>query len=396
MAQPDFKTLKERVGIDDAAYDLGYRVNRQAGVGRFIEMVLPDGSGGHTDSIVISNPKDKAAQYYFRHSAPGSGDVVSFIRENIGRFPDGGRNEWDTVGRVLCRLANEPVPEISSGSYLGNNTARQEFDPARWETQPMTEHLRNGMAFLTPRGFTVDTLKVFAPHIVRIRDRESQTFRDFNIGFPYREPGGTETVGYEIRGFNRYKSKAAGTNSSTAAWIVDFSPYGNPQGIRNVYFAESAYDIMAFYQANRKRIDTDTSVFVSNGGTFSDRQVRGIMDYYPNARAVCCFDNDLAGRIYDIRMAALLDSKDVRMLKTDEGVRLSVENKDVLLLPDAVSLTELGRLVRLSGKVRLYKPPKEFKDWNDVIMHRPWVMLETANKFQRDRNLAARRGGMKM
>ena len=194
MAQPDFKTLKERVGIDDAAYDLGYRVNRQAGVGRFIEMVLPDGSGGHTDSIVISNPKDKAAQYYFRHSAPGSGDVVSFIRENIGRFPDGGRNEWDTVGRVLCRLANEPVPEISSGSYLGGRTVRQEFDPARWETQPMTEHLRNGMAFLTPRGFTVDTLKVFAPHIVRIRDRESQTFRDFNIGFPYREPGGTETV----------------------------------------------------------------------------------------------------------------------------------------------------------------------------------------------------------
>jgi hypothetical protein len=153
---------------------------------------------------------------------------------------------------------------------------------------------------------------------------------------------------------------------------------------------------MAFYQANRKRIDTDTSVFVSNGGTFSDRQVRGIMDYYPNARAVCCFDNDLAGRIYDIRMAALLDSKDVRMLKTDEGVRLSVDDKDVLLLPDAVSLTELGRLVRLSGKVRLYKPPKEFKDWNDVIMHRPWVMLETANKFQRDRNLAERRGSMKM
>ena len=69
MAQPDFKTLKERVGIDDAAYDLGYRVNRQAGVGRFIEMVLPDGSGGHTDSIVISNPKDKAAQYYFRPTA---------------------------------------------------------------------------------------------------------------------------------------------------------------------------------------------------------------------------------------------------------------------------------------------------------------------------------------
>lgn len=43
MGLPDFKALKERVGIDDVAYYLGYQVNRQAGVGRFIEMVLPDG-----------------------------------------------------------------------------------------------------------------------------------------------------------------------------------------------------------------------------------------------------------------------------------------------------------------------------------------------------------------
>ena len=30
----DFKTLKDKVGIDDVAYSLGYRVNRKAGVGK--------------------------------------------------------------------------------------------------------------------------------------------------------------------------------------------------------------------------------------------------------------------------------------------------------------------------------------------------------------------------
>ena len=44
--QVDFKALKNKVGIDDIAFSLGYHVNRRAGIGRFVEMVLPDGRGG--------------------------------------------------------------------------------------------------------------------------------------------------------------------------------------------------------------------------------------------------------------------------------------------------------------------------------------------------------------
>lgn len=38
-----FKDLKARVGIDDVAYSLGYRLDRKAGVGRYIELVLGEG-----------------------------------------------------------------------------------------------------------------------------------------------------------------------------------------------------------------------------------------------------------------------------------------------------------------------------------------------------------------
>lgn len=48
-----FKDLKARVGIDDVAYSLGYRLNRRAGVGRYIELVLADG-GGKRDTIIVS------------------------------------------------------------------------------------------------------------------------------------------------------------------------------------------------------------------------------------------------------------------------------------------------------------------------------------------------------
>ena len=294
MGLPDFKALKERVGIDDVAYYLGYQVNRQAGVGRFIEMVLPDGNGGHSDSIVIREPHDKANQFYFRHKGFGSGDVIAFIQENINRFNETGRNQWEIVGKVLMKLANEPMPEINGDSYLGRVSypGRQSFEPERWETQPMSDHVRNALQFMAPRGFNLFTAETFAPYIVRIRDTQSESYKEFNIGFPYRVPGNDEVVGYEIRGFGQYKSKATGTNSTTAAWIVDLSSFENPKAVRNVYFAESAYDIMAFYQINHKKLDKERSVFVSIGGTFSDQQIKAVMNHYTKARAVDCFDND--------------------------------------------------------------------------------------------------------
>ncbi len=61
----DFQELKSKVGIDDVAYELGYRLDRKAGVGRYIEMALGDGKEKR-DAIIICNPHDKAAQRFFR------------------------------------------------------------------------------------------------------------------------------------------------------------------------------------------------------------------------------------------------------------------------------------------------------------------------------------------
>lgn len=60
--QVDFKALKAKVGIDDIAYSLGYQIDRKAGLGRYIELVLPDGAGGRRDTIIVSHIHDKAQQ----------------------------------------------------------------------------------------------------------------------------------------------------------------------------------------------------------------------------------------------------------------------------------------------------------------------------------------------
>ena len=58
----DFKTLKDKVGIDDVAYSLGYRVNRKAGVGKYLEMVpVP---------LIVSNPSESSVQVRFSPQVP--------------------------------------------------------------------------------------------------------------------------------------------------------------------------------------------------------------------------------------------------------------------------------------------------------------------------------------
>lgn len=46
----NFRELKSRVGIDDVAYALGYKLDRKAGVGRYIELVLGEGKRSATPS----------------------------------------------------------------------------------------------------------------------------------------------------------------------------------------------------------------------------------------------------------------------------------------------------------------------------------------------------------
>ena len=215
-----FKDLKARVGIDDVAYSLGYRLDRKAGVGRYIELVLGDGKEKR-DTIIVSNRRDKASQTFFRRDG-SKGDVVSFIRENLSSFNATGHNEWQKIAGVMAQFANMPEPDYGRDrDYARGREAPQVFDPARYRTKPIDPD-RIPRLF-SQRGFSADTVKTLAPFISLVSDRLNGNFNGFNIGFPYTAAGSDSIVGYEIRGMGGYKSKAAGTDSSTAAWVADLS-----------------------------------------------------------------------------------------------------------------------------------------------------------------------------
>ena len=65
------------------------------------------------------------------------------------------------------------------------------------------------------------------------------------------------------------------------------------------------------------------------------------------------------------------------------------------LNPDKVSIKELSRHMTVSNRIKQWKPPEEYKDWNDVVMRKPYIQKNQENKFQRDAAMAERRKGLK-
>lgn len=395
--QVSFADLKQRVGIDDVAYSLGYRLNRRAGVGRYIELILHDGQNGKLDTIVISHPNQKERQRYFHRNGSSKGDVVTFIGENINRFNKFGRNQWEVIGKVMADFANMPVFDNREQRIYTLGYKPEVFNPKRYTGQTVFNNSDYAMGVFAERGITKDTVSVFASHIDVVRDQKYK-FGMPMIGFPYREAGfKDDLLGYELRGEKGFKGKAAGTNSRTAMWIAGIpSALNNPQMVERVYFTESAYDAMSFYQVNQEKIDLAHSAFVSLGGAMSNGQVNGALKHFCNAKAVDCFDNDLAGRIYGMRMAALADGKRLNILQVGDKLRINVDNKEEFEMSTGkASVKELEKHMKLSGRIASWKPPANYKDWNDVVRGMPLEALELKTKFQRDENLSRIRSEMR-
>ena len=204
----NFKDLKAKVGIDDVAYALGYRLDRKAGVGRYMELVLGDGKEKR-DALVICHPQDKASQRFFRRDG-SKGDVVTLIRENLNAFNVSGKDEWQKIAKVLSRFANMPEPEYREDrEYVQSVRYHATFDSPRYEVKPINPD--KIPAIFQQRGLSDETVRTFAPFIRLIRDRKNENFDGYNIGFPYTNGENNQVRGYEMRGYGGYKSKAAGS-----------------------------------------------------------------------------------------------------------------------------------------------------------------------------------------
>lgn len=382
----NFKDLKAKVGIDDVAYALGYRLDRKAGVGRYMELVLGDGKEKR-DALVICHLQDKASQRFFRRDG-SKGDVVTLIRENLNAFNVSGKDEWQKIAKVLSRFANMPEPEYREDrEYVQSARYHATFDSSRYEVKPINPD--KVPAIFQQRGLSDETVRTFAPFIRLIRDRKNENFDGYNIGFPYTNGENDKVRGYEMRGYGGYKSKAAGSDSSSSAWVADLSG-GYPNVVKSVFFCESAFDAMAFYQWNRKQL-TNEIALVSLGGTFSDGQIRQVLNRFPGARPFDCFDNDLPGRIYGLRMMALVENIPLKINRTRDSLEVEANGRSFRLDPERPFQVQVKEHLSVRYDMGQWLPPKAFKDWNDCLLNKPMEVRLHPTKQDQINNLAERR-----
>lgn len=368
-----FDDFKQKVSIIDVAVYLGYKFDRTKGLNQ-PSFVLTDGKGNATDRIYIKNPKDSAKQGYWRRGVSASGnqkgDLIGFVRENLDKFPEANnaRNEIDGINKVLLSFSNSPATtEDIMKEYADINQiySAKSFNIDRYEREK--NNIDYLMKFFDKRNISRETVETFSNFIEVIRDKESK-YNYRNVGFPYTIAGNNNNiVGYEVRGLSNFKGKAEGSDSMKGAWIADFCKHKTDA--RSIYFGESAYDIMAFYQINKAKINLESSVFVSTGGSFSDYQLKTITDHY-SGKPILCFDNDMNGIMYDIKAYCLLQDKTLQSSINGDKITFSVNDRAFEIESSKLSLTSfLAQANMQKGNVLdVMKSPKDSKDWNDVLM----------------------------
>lgn len=393
-----FNDLKSKVGVIDVALAIGYRLNKKAGLGNYVEMVLTV-DGVKKDTIIVKNSQNKASQIFFRRDG-SKGDVIALIKENLTSFnvPQSG-SVYKAIGTVLCKMANMPEPNYKAQLEACANAPRKAvFDPQRYVTEPLDNGIIKSfdIPILRERGFNADTIAAFAPFMNLVTDNKAPNFKGINIGFPYINPSSLEfsvIKGYEIRGANKFKSKAAGTDSSNCCWLAAPGFADCPDAIAysgniKVYLAESAFDIMAFYQQNKYKIDAENAVFCSFGGTFSDNQVLNLLKGLPKASYVDCFDNDLVGRSYAVRLASIISGITLHTEIKDNNLIVSAGDMDQLTIADGgFSMEALKEHFKLSAKVESYPAPYKYKDWNDCLLGKAFRASKTVSKHDRNERL---------
>lgn len=118
------------------------------------------------------------------------------------------------------------------------------------------------------------------------------------------------------------------------------------------------------------------------GGLFSDQQFKNLTNYYTASKPVLLFDDDLYGKIYDIRAFALMLDKKVNIgLDSDKGrIDFSIDDKNFSLTNEEVSLSAFQKLSGLrtnNDELSILKPNGNVKDWNEQLQ----LETETASKY---------------
>jgi hypothetical protein len=173
-----------------------------------------------------------------------------------------------------------------------------------------------------------------------------------------------EIVGFELVNY-LFKGHARGSNKSEGLWIADLNGTGFPP---KVFIAESAIDAMSFYQMFRQKYQLNQSVLLSTGGYATDHQMRNFINAFPESKLYTLFDNDLAGHLFDIRLACMKAGKNLEIAQKGDIIQFKVKERNFDLSKSEVSLINFRKASGIHPRIRALKATG--KDFNEMLNER--------------------------
>jgi len=319
-----YDDYKRRISIRDILKDAGYSFNRGDG-SRYPTYSRRDSDGNNIkgDKFIIT----ANGLCCFHPSEIRNYNIIGFIKAHPEMFSDytPGMNLDLLVNKVCCRLLNEPMIQNRKKDLptTPQEIKRKEFGMGGYTTQIWKgddfESQKPFYPYFSSRGINRDTQRAFSDYFFITTTAGNCKSPTKRLSFPMRIPGSPKIVGLEMRGIPNnqgiaFKGMAQNTNATQGMWMAspdtDITKPGQINSIRDIYWFESAYDAMAFYQLYANKDDMKNSLFVSTGGSPSMQQFRGLLELTGKASHHLCFDQDLAGRLYAINFAIARSQKE--------------------------------------------------------------------------------------
>lgn len=356
-----FDEYKERVSIIQILEDLGYVPD--ASKGRVTPVYVKIMNGKKIDEIMVKNPNSLPNQVYYDRNYQG-GDVISFIKNHLNDFSQYyHNNQYIHINRVLRYYSkNTYTPKYQNFKF---SKEKIPFEIERYQQLKAT--IQDLQYLVVERQISTLVVERFLPFIVKVKDTLSQ-HKFSNIGFPYRELGveSGQITNFEMKNYG-FSGMAEGGDKTNSAWAATFDI---DKYIKNVFIFESAIDAMSFYDLYQQKINFGHSCFCSVGGYITNSQITRILKTYPRAQIHTCFDNDLAGVLYDIRVHSILMNYELKYKKEGDSMVFQIDNRAFRIPNKEVTLERLSQEVGDVILFKIHKADSLYKDFNEELQHR--------------------------
>jgi hypothetical protein len=366
----DFQQFKDAISIVQVAETLGYQYNRRKGRNP-MQFEHPNG-----DKVIISEKGNASDQLYFtRNSYEDRGSVINFVKNRLAMFNVHYTTEWEGVNKVLSGYVQIPYNPKQTAKYqLKPKAIKAPFNP---EAFHISDPSLSDLSYLQyERKIHPSTLQTFLP-FMKIAQEKGGKYK--NIGFVYTVPGSDKITGFELVNFH-FKGHAKGSERSTSVWLVELAT--DKSVATDLYFGESAIDVMSFYQLYQNKFNFNNAVFVSTGGNLLKGQAQNVLNEYPRAKVHTLFDNDFSGCMYDISLACLKKNVNISIRKNAESVQFTLPKGTYELPTGQVSLSRFERISGIRSGVRAHK--SKGKDFNEMLKSRNGTELKvTMNKTRK-------------